>query len=269
MIPIIIDTTSLPFDAASNKDLVERVVDSVVKDITASLAREWEQQAIQGLHQTRERYINNLFVVDEGRMQGSVVLDYSKDPMIRMIEEGASAYDLKDGFAKSSKKKMKADGGWYLTIPFRQATPGAVAESSVFSSKMPSEIYDIVRNKEANIDIPGGGKRSVGLKIGEIPEKYQIKETRAGDNIPESKAFKEYQHKSSLYEGITKIQDSKTGQSMYMSFRRVSDNSDPNSWIHPGMDVQNFGDKALSKLEQNMEVELNMAVNKILAAIGF
>ncbi len=54
MIPIIIDTTSLPFDAASNKDLVERVVDSVVKDITASLAREWEQQAIQGLHQTRE-----------------------------------------------------------------------------------------------------------------------------------------------------------------------------------------------------------------------
>lgn len=256
MIPITIDASSLPFDIRGNEDMVERVVDSVIKDLTASLYREWEQQAIQGLHQTRERYMNNLFVVDEGRMEGSVVLDYTKDPIIRFIEEGASAYDLKDGFSKSSKKKAKKDGGWFLTIPFRQAGSEAVAESSVFSNKMPKEIHDIVKSKPLEIDIMGGGKRSIGLKIDEIPKKFKTE-------IPESKAFK------SIYQGIVKVQDPQTKQNVYMSFRRVSDNSEDGSWIHPGFDRGDFGEKALNVLEGNMAVELNLATNKILDALGF
>lgn len=256
MIPIIIDATTLPFGVASNKNLIEKVVDSIIKDITASLFREWDQQAIQGLHQTRKRYRDNLFVVDEGRMMGSVVLDYSIDPMVRMIEEGANAFQMQEGFAKSSKKKMKAGGGWYLTIPFRFATPEAVAESSVFSGKMPDEIHDIVKNKPLEINIMGGGQRSVGLKIDEIPNQYK-------EAIPESEAFK------SIYQGMIKVQDPTTKDNTYMNFRRVSDKSDVSSWVHPGLDTRDFGEKALAKIDQNMDVELNRAMNKILAALGF
>jgi len=263
MIPILIEPSSLPFDIAGNSDMVEKVLDSVVKDITASFAREWEHQAQQILHQTRSRYINNLNVIDTGRLTGAVMLDYSKDPVVRMIEEGASAFDLKDGFAKSDKKKLKADGGWYLTIPFRHATPGTVAESTVFSNKMPKDVYEVAKSKPVNIDIPGGGKRSTGLKIGEIPAEYKTPVTNIGNDIPESKAFK------SIYEGIVKIQDPKTAQNMYMSFRRVSDNSLDDSWNHPGIDEYNIAGKAMNQFEQNIEVELNHAMNKILDTLGF
>lgn len=263
MIPIIIEPESLPFDAAGNTDMAERVLDSVVKDITASFAREWEKQAQNILHQTRSRYLNNLHVVDTGRMTGAVVLDYSKDPLMRMIEEGATAFDLKDGFSKSSKKKLKANGGWYLTIPFRHAAPESIAESSVFSNKMPKDVYEVIKKKQATIDMPGGGKRSIGLKIGEIPAEYKAPATNITNDVPESKAFK------SIYEGIVKIQDPKTEQSMYMSFRRVSDKSLDDSWTHPGIDEYNIAGRAFNEFEQNIEVELNFAMNKILDTLGF
>ncbi len=263
MIPIAIDVESLPFEAAGNSDLVERVVDSVVKDMTAAFAREWERQAQQALHQTRGRYLENLHVLDTGRMTGAVMLDYSKDPLIRMIEEGASAFDLKDGFEKSPKRKLKADGGWYLTVPFRHATPGAIGESSVFSNKMPEDVYEVAKKLKTDIDVPGGGKRSRGLAIGEIPAEYKTPIANIGNNIPESKAFK------SIYEGVIKIKDAKTSQNVYMSFRRVSDKSLMESWNHPGIDEHNLADKALNQLNQNAEVELNAAMNKILATLGF
>lgn len=263
MIPIIIEPDSLPFDAASNQGMFEKVLDSVVKDITASFAREWENTAKGLLHQTRGRYLNNLSVIDSGRMEGAVVLDYTKDPLIRMIEEGASAFDLKDGFEKSPKKKLKANGGWYLTIPFRQATPGAVAEDSVFSNKMPQDVYEVIKSKKANIDIPGGGKRSVGLKLGEIPEEYRTPVANATNDIPESKAFK------SIYEGIIKIEDPVTKQNLYMSFRRASDASDPSTWQHPGIDEYDIAGKAMNNFEQDIEFELNAATNKILDLLGF
>jgi len=263
MIPIIIEPESLPFGIAGNSDMIEKVMDSVVKDITASFAREWEKEAQNALHSTRSRYLNNLHVIDTGRMEGAVVLDYSADPMIRMIEEGASAFDLKEGFRKSSKKKLKADGGWYLTIPFRHSTPGSIGESSVFSNKMPKDIYSIVKNKKTNIDVPGGGRRSSGLQIGEIPAEYKTPNTNAQGEVPESKAFK------SIYEGVIKVRDSKTDQSMYMSFRKVSDKSLDDSWTHPGIDTHNLAGRALSSFEQNAEAELNHAVNKILDTLGF
>lgn len=263
MIPIILAPETLPFDAIANSDMAERVLDSVVKDITASFAREWEKTAQNSLHQTRIRYLNNLSVLDTGRMEGAVFLDYTQDPLIRMIEEGASAFDMKDGFSKSSKKKLKANGGWYLTIPFRFATPGAVAESSVFSSKMPKDIYEIVKEKEPKIEVPGGGMRTKGLTMGEIPDEFKMPNTNFDPDIPGSKAFK------SIYEGITKIQDPKTNQSMYMNFRRVSDRSMIESWMHPGLGEYNLAGKALSQFEQELPYELNAAVNKILGILGF
>lgn len=263
MIPIILAPETLPFDAIANSDMAERVLDSVVKDMTASFAREWEKTAQNSLNQTRIRYMNNLSVLDTGRMEGAVFLDYSKDPLIRMIEEGASAFDMKDGFAKSSKKKMKANGGWYLTIPFRFATPGAIAESSVFSNKMPDDVYEIVKGKEANIDVPGGGKRSQGLTLGEIPDEFKMPNVNFDPDIPGSKAFK------SIYEGITKVEDPKTGQNIYMSFRRVSEKSPIESWMHPGLGTYDLAGKALQQFEQELPYELNSAVNKILATLGF
>ena len=68
---------------------------------------------------------------------------------------------------------------------------------------------------------------------------------------------------------MIKVKDSKTSQNRYMSFRRVSDKSLEDSWSHPGIDVHNLADKAMAVLNQNAEEELNHAMNKILATLGF
>ena len=49
-------------------------------------------------------------------------------------------------------------------------------------------------------------------------------------------SWKGYQRKNKTYDGLQRIVKSyqKATQSQYMTFRRVSDKSDLNSWWHPG-----------------------------------
>ncbi len=123
-----------------------------------------------------------------------------------MIELGTSPWDMKVGFSKSDKKIEKTDGGWYLTIPMRHSTPG----SFMYGKPMPKDVY-----KNAK-------------KLG---HKQSLSYPGAGD-----KSWTGYQRKNKTYDGLTRIVKSysKTTQSQYMTFRRVSDKSDPSSFWHPG-----------------------------------
>lgn len=250
LIPIVIDTSDLQSEFNISKKDIELLIDTTIKGVTLEYYRLWDQQASKGLKSTRQRYRDSLIYVDEGLMKGAVILR-DQDPLVMMLEEGASEFDQKLGFAKSEKKKTKKDGlGWYLTIPMRFATPGAIAESEIFSGVLPQEIYEKVKSAETNIPI-SGGLRSEGLKLKDIPANFQDKSVRKP--IPESKilqARKEYISKSSKFEGIVKVKDTTTGNTRgYMSFRRVSDKSDPASWIHKGFEQKHFAEKALEELD--------------------
>lgn len=242
---------------------VENVIDYTIKEIAGAFASRLEETALRELKGTGERYKNNIRVVDEGRMSGAVILDYSKDPLIQMIEEGATPFDMKEGFSKSSKKKIKKDGGWYLTIPFKVGSPGASVTG--FANVMPSQIYNIAKEKVIN----PLNNRSQGIKKDELPKGFEIPKTRAAIVIPESKTFAEYKHKASIFQGIYKSKDEKTGQNVYGSFRRVSDNSDENAWIHPGIQERNLMDKTLDRFEPIIEEVTKTAMDKALEYFGF
>lgn len=263
LVPITINHQDLRDQYTISEQGIEMVIDFTIKEITAAFAEAWANQAKQDLKSTRERYINNLRVVDEGRMSGAVILDYSKDPIVPMLEEGASAFDQKEGFAKSSKKKFKKNGGWYLTIPFSVGSPGVV-ESSTFSNVLPKPVYDIVKAKPVS---PVTG-RTVGLGKNEIPQEYSIPKTRAAVTIPESKTFNEYKHKASVNQGVYRKEDATTGQSSYGSFRRVSDKSDENSWVFPGITAYNLAEKAFAGFETRVEPILESSLNSALSYFG-
>ena len=268
---ITVDTQSLTSQFDISKNQIDQLIDSVVKSITASYAEKLERQAKENLHQTRNNYIRNIKVLDEGRMKGAILLDYSKNPIVRMIEEGASAFDEKEGFEKSSKRHMKKDGGWYLTIPFREATTDAIGESDIFNGGiLPEEVYETLKEKTADIPTSSGGLKSAGLQLGEIPEQYQLPKVRKEvTNLETNQKFEEYTNKTSIFAGISKMQDSVTGQNIYMSFRRVSDKSDDNSWIYSGLQARNLMDKAMNDLNSHLDVELNSATNQALTNLGF
>lgn len=269
MIPIQINTKSITNQFDMTKEMVESFIDFCVKDIASSFVRKWEGIAKIKLHSTRDFYISGLKVIDVGRMKGAVLLDYKQHPVIRMIEEGQSAFDIKEGFAKSSKRKpayrKNASTGWYLTIPFRIGIPTTIGESSVFAvPSMPPAIHKVAKKLDAQ-----KGETSKGLKLSEIPKQFQAPQSRAAISVIENhETYTEYVHKSSIYEGIVKQKNAMTGQNSYMSFRRVSDLSDPMAFIHSGIIAYNLADDAMKELNANMHNELQIATDRALDKLG-
>lgn len=263
MIPIAIDTSGVSAEFSLSKSEVEDMIDYVVKETVSEFARNWEQEVRRNLSSMRNRYIQNIVVIDEGKMKGAVVLT---GQLSNMIEDGSPPYDLKEGLLNSPKAKSKKDGGKYITVPFRLAAPTSIGESEVFSGKIPEEIHATLKEKEANIAIEGG-MRTEGLKESEMPDKYKAPTTRKTISIPKSKAFEEYKRKTSLFTGATRIEDAVTGQSRVVSFRRVSDKSDPDSWTHPGFSGLKLAEAALESTDIPMVVD--RSIDNFLAKIGF
>lgn len=113
--------------------------------------------------------------------------------------EDKGIIDLKPYFARSSKKKDKRDGGWYLIIPIRVKT-----------SKMSSRMYTKLNKVQKT------GKYTNTLVD-------YIEGTRQQTSIPSMQPEKSSRN-------ITKV-DVPTNKSHYVFFRTVSDTSPPNSWI--------------------------------------
>lgn len=267
-LPIIIDTSSMLEEFTSlTSTNIENMLDNIAKGLAASFADKLIQNAEHDLKTSRRRYVNAIKVIDSGKLEGTVMLDYSKDKLVKMLEEGAEPFDMKEGFMNSPKVKIGKKGGRYLTIPFRQATPGAIGESDVFAFVMSPEVYKVVKNKPLDIPVSGGGMRSKGISLKELPEHLQVKQKRPAiiDNKGNVK-FKEYEHKSATAVGISKYQDSVTGQNTYRSFRRVSEKSDPGAFIHPGIQRHNLIQKTLGQFSTGSE--MSQLIDSELSKLG-
>jgi hypothetical protein len=110
------------------------------------------------------------------------------------------------------------------------ATSDAISDSALFSGSLPDPIRDIAMEQKT------------GVKEVQIPEELKIKGVRK-----ELEGFPEYKHKSSPFEGVVRKVDEK-GRGTYLKFRRVSDNSDESSWIHPGFTARNFMERAFETM---------------------
>ena len=221
--------------------LGQRLLDVATREIQ----RAWIQAASQGLGSTRKRYINGIQLVKEGRLRNSIVL---KGKLNNDLEYGIPPYDMKVGFANSGKKKTKIDGGWYLTIPFRIASSDAGGFSEAFSGVMPKEVEKVAKQHART----GGGVVSAS----DLPSALR----KAMSNKTSG-----YQHKSSIYEGIRRSAsfEEESKGNKYVSFRRVSDVSDPKSWIHPGIKAKEFAIKALKN--PSVETVIENEIDKFLS----
>lgn len=246
---------------------LDMLTETAVAEVTAAVYTEWQNLAKRELHSTLPEYLRNLNVVTKGRFARQIVLG---GILPTMLEQGASPFDMKVGFEKSEhvkytipvynrKGKMIYPGGdWYLTVPFRQGTPGIVGQSG-FANEMPAEIYKLMVHRPHDI----------ALTKAEIPSPYDIPQSRAAiydDNG--GLLYAEYEHKASIYEGLVKKTGvyGKTTQNTYVSFRRVGKNSDPLSWISKGLKALRLADKAIENTDVTTIVENEVAdfLNKSL-----
>jgi hypothetical protein len=265
--PITIDLKDLQNKFNLAVDNIDKLTEICIKSVTAFIYNNWQAEARQKLHSTLPNYLNNLKVVDKGRFAKQIILS---GVLPVMLETGADAFDMKEGFKNSPKaqhtvpvynakgKVIRKGGDWYLTIPYRQGTPGIVGQGG-FANEMPQEIYDIMVHRAANDP----------LTKEEIPAPYDAPRSRAA--IMDDKGntlFAEYQHKSSIYEGLIKKSAAynKVVQNTYVSFRRASENSDDDAWIHRGLKALNLAEEAIRKTDVNgiVQNEVMQYLNSIL-----
>jgi hypothetical protein len=252
----------------------ESLADSCASALTLEIYRQWVEEAKGALNKTRDQYISSLLMADIGIGAKSIVL---VGKFANMLENGVSPFDMKEGFKNSSKVKFNKKGGWYLTIPFRWATPSANGFSSAFTGVMPMEIYDIVKNfkaSDAKQTTPGNSKVNSPNRLQKIdvPTPYDLPKTRAKIEFEElgaKKVFDEYVHKSSYFEGMTRDEKKYeiATQGSYSTFRRVGQNSEDLAWIHKGLTTLNLAQKAVQATDSDLVV--NNEVDRVLSTFGF
>lgn len=268
IVPIEINTEDILLQFNLTDEEIQTMLNNVVKGLGVVFVSKVELLAASTLNSSRERYLRALKVIDSGRLESTILLDYSKDKLVQMLEEGAAPFDMKGYLLNGPNAKTTKSGKKFNTVPMRWGTPGSLAESGLFSGKMPDAVYEEVRQKPATIPMTGGGMRSQSLTKSQIPEALQTVQKRkailggAGEVL-----FQEYEHKYSVYEGMVKKQDSTTGQSSYFSFRRVSENSDPSAFIHPGIAAKNIFDLAFANM--NLEEEVGVQLDNELIKLGY
>ena len=239
MLEVNIDVTQ--YGLSLNDLVAPKVVGAIQSAITTSLAvikDKWQSEAQAKLNSTRPLYLmgldfNSIVYPYGGDSYSGAVELHGKFP--NMLETGFSAFDMKTGFSKSSKVTKTKSGGWYLTIPIRHSTPN----SFMYGSPMTTDIY----------------KQAKKLKNGES----------LSVNGGQKTSWKGYTHKSNINDGLTRIVKSygKTKQSQYFTFRRVSNNSDPSSWYHPGYVGVKLAEQLMPYASSTFQYNLNLELSNI------
>lgn len=243
--PILIDMSGVIDEFLLSEDETKSLSRFVLANISDEYMRYWERNIDTNLRSTRSEYKQGIFTEQPDDFSIIFGMTPRQSKLGMMLEEGASAYDIKEGMASSQKKKPKKGGGWYITVPFRHATSEALAESMTFSGRMPREVEAAVKVS----DKP--------LNLADLPPNYQQRKT----------SWVGYKHKAAIYEGLHRRDISATQKEKrggYYTFRRISDKSEENSWMHPGFEPLKLMEKSLSDLP--LDTIVDRAVDKFLSA---
>lgn len=219
--------------------------------LTAQAARqEWIRVARQRLRSTAKAYISAIGPVEITRNVATVRLrnDTPEGKLANALEEGTGPYDLKKGLLRSPKVKRTKEGKPYIHVPFQLKTPGGGARGPS-PPVMPRPIYRLASQL-------GAGQQ---MKLPKKYEDYGIK-TRLSADLQK---WGHYTWKASPYQGIVKAPlGGGGGKSTYMTFRTVSKNSDPSSWIHPGFKARGCIEEAAKSIDKIFGDVLTTLQNK-------
>lgn len=182
---------------------------------------------------------------------------FTTAPQASIIEDGVPAYDMKPGLLASPKAKTNMDGKKWITVPFRHGTPGTKTMQA-----MPKDVHRQAQKL-------GFSRRNNAIKALFTGRKYtwngRLAESAEGKRshvAPHTGAG--YTWKTGQFSGMVKM--GKAKHSQYLTFRRVSENSDPQSWQHPGTPprpireavIENTRKDVLELIRRGFEMDLYM-----------
>lgn len=163
--------------------------------------------------------------------------DYAKS-----VEEGAEAYDMKKNLATAPKARQGKNGR-YLIIPFRHGVVGTTRLAA-----MPKAVYAVakVMAHSRPLGSPTTRLSATGWTVPRFEYQWQ-------GRMGSKKALEAHglsKEEARRYSGMVRM--GKGGQTSYLTFRVMSENSAPGSWMRPAQ-------KAMAPLETALEVSWNKA----------
>lgn len=166
----------------------------------------------------------------------------SLSPHGRFVEYGIRPYDMKQTHLSGSKVKISKKGTKYVTIPFRHNVPG----QNAIGDAMPDQVYQQAKQMMYS-------------------RRYDDGSYSWGDRLPSSLggANEKPHWTTGKYTGMVKM--GQPGHSQYLTFRRLSENSKPEAWRHPGTDPrpvteavsEKVKDQVISLIRTGFEVDLS------------
>ena len=204
-------------------DVIQAIANTVGESVT-EVARQLERDIENKAPQYIDLYTSAI-AVDISSFGYSF---YLTDDRVKSIDRGIPAYDLKPGFQRNAHKSKS--GGWYANVPFRHTTPSMGNKNS-----LSWHVYNQVRQMPTN--------------------------TYYRDTSASQMSHTGYVHKASKLQGLRRIIASYG--SNYFTFRRISNNSDPSSWIHPGRKGINIFDSISRYAQATFTNLLNQNLLKI------
>ena len=170
------------------------------------------------------------------------------------IQSGVASFDMKEKYPYGRKSRVSKKGIPYLIIPFRWGTPNSQGGSRAhFGNTIPLEVYKIMKSRNF--------KKSVQQTQTHIEKNFK------GENIERH----EYDWGERINDedmgnanGMVKMQSNP--KSTYFTFRVISANSLPSSWIRkeiPAIDVVGAVERTTRKdvediLQAGLEQDLGL-----------
>lgn len=216
----------------------EKIFKKAMRDVAWQVHDDIIQIASASLVTSRLDYIKSMDFQD----LGNLFIISIGEPGLH-FEDGFESFDQKQGLLNGPRSKVSASGHRYNIVPFSHK--GATSKESERRGKAyVSELKNTIK-KMKQLDPPKEIRDRSGRVIGRIV----------------AKAPKDIEGVTS---GMVKIEKdySKKKQSSYLTFRGVSENSDPSDWIHPGYK----GLKAFEAVEKTIEDKIDVIIRQVFGA---
>lgn len=182
--------------------------------------------------------------------------DYAK-----AIEEGAPEWDMKKVLQTAPKARMSKNWQRHLIIPFRHGVVGTTRLAA-----MPKVVYSVAKQMAHSraLGSPTTRMSATGWTVPKFTYQWQgrlgSKKAMLASGLSEANARR--------YAGMVRM--GKGGQTTYLTFRVMSENSAPGSWMRPAQPALAPLDTALnvawtkarSDLERALEADLRDALGQ-------
>jgi len=177
------------------------------------------------------------------------------------LEHGTTEIDMKQTHTRGPRSRVSRKGVPYLIVPFRWGTPKNIGARNV----MPQAIYDIVKKARFEKSLVAGTTHNEKNASGEAVSRNDYE--KWGDRLNIEQIIHADDVGMNLNQmfnmsGMVRMDTSTENQkySGYYTFRVISANGKPGSWIKPATPARHITDGVVRAVQEDVDAIIETAV---------